>query len=242
MTGNCNLPLFSVIFRTMPKKLIIAIDGPAGSGKSTTAREVANRIGYVYIDTGAMYRAVTYVAIRENILRNHNAVIDFLKTSEISIVAAEGENRIIWNDEDITPKLRSLEVNDNVSEISSIPDVREELINKQRTVGNNGGVVMEGRDIGTVVFPQADLKFFLTASLDERARRRFKEVSVTEPVDEENIRRNLSERDDKDSGRSVSPLKKAEGAIEIDTSNLTFEEQVTMIVDTIRIAEKEIRN
>jgi cytidylate kinase len=101
---------------------------------------------------------------------------------------------------------------------------------------------MEGRDIGTVVFPQADLKFFLTASLDERARRRFKEVSVTEPVDEENIRRNLSERDDKDSGRSVSPLKKAEGAIEIDTSNLTFEEQVTMIVDTIRIAEKEIRN
>ncbi|MCC6549036.1 MAG: (d)CMP kinase [Ignavibacteriaceae bacterium] len=226
----------------MPKKLIIAIDGPAGSGKSTTAREVATRIGYVYIDTGAMYRAVTFIAIRENLLKNHAAVTEYLKASEISIVAAEGENRIIWNDEDITLKLRSLEVNDNVSEISSIPEVREELIVKQRMVGQSGGVVMEGRDIGTVVFPQADLKFFLTASLDERTKRRFKEVRGTEQVDEENIRKNLSERDDKDSGRSVSPLKKADGAIEIDTSDLTFEEQVTMIVDTIRKTEKEFRS
>lgn len=225
----------------MPKKLIIAIDGPAGSGKSTTAREVASRIGYVYIDTGAMYRAVTFIALRENILKDYAKVIEYLKSSEISIVAAEGENRIIWNDEDITPKLRSLDVNNNVSEISSIPEVRDELINKQRSIGKMGGVVMEGRDIGTVVFPQAELKFFLTASLDERTKRRFKEIRGTEQVDEDNIRKNLSERDDKDSGRSVSPLKKADGAIEIDTSNLTFEEQVTMIVDKIRTAEKEVR-
>lgn len=225
----------------MPKKLIIAIDGPAGSGKSTTAREVASRIGYVYIDTGAMYRAVTFIALRENILKDYSKVIEYLKSSEISIVAAEGENRIIWNDEDITPKLRSLDVNNNVSEISSIPEVRDELINKQRSIGKMGGVVMEGRDIGTVVFPQAELKFFLTASLDERTKRRFKEIRGTEQVDEDNIRKNLSERDDKDSGRSVSPLKKADGAIEIDTSNLTFEEQVTMIVDKIRTAEKEVR-
>lgn len=225
----------------MPKKLIIAIDGPAGSGKSTTAREVASRIGYVYIDTGAMYRAVTFIALRENILKDYAKVIEYLKSSEISIVAAEGENRIIWNDEDITPKLRSLDVNNNVSEISSIPEVRDELINKQRSIGKMGGVVMEGRDIGTVVFPQAELKFFLTASLDERTKRRFKEIRGTEQVDEDNIRKNLSERDDKDSGRSVSPLKKADGAIEIDTSNLTFEEQVTMIVEKIRTAEKEVR-
>ncbi|MCK6612622.1 MAG: (d)CMP kinase [Ignavibacteriales bacterium] len=223
----------------MPKKLIIAIDGPAGSGKSTTAREVASRIGYVYIDTGAMYRAVTFMALRENIIGSHAQVSLLLKSSEISIEASGGENKIFWNGEDITSRLRSLDVNENVSEISSIPDVREELIHKQRSIGRNGGVVMEGRDIGTVVFPHADLKFFLTASLEERTKRRYKEVVGTEKVDEANIRKNLSERDVKDSGRSVSPLKKADGAIEIDTSNLTFEEQVTMIVDKIRSAEEQ---
>lgn len=223
----------------MPKKLIIAIDGPAGSGKSTTARAVARHLGYVYIDTGAMYRAVTFLAIRENVLGDHNAVADMLKSGKITLRPGDTENLIFWNDEELTEHLRSYEVNSHVSEISSIPEVRDELTIQQREIGKGGGVVMEGRDIGTVVFPQADLKFFLTADIEKRAVRRHKEVTTkTEDISVERIKENLANRDQKDSSRKVNPLQRADGAIVIDTSHISFEEQVETIIRHVRQIEE----
>lgn len=224
----------------MPKKLIIAIDGPAGSGKSTTARAVARILGYVYIDTGAMYRAVTFLALREKILGNDTAIVDYLKSGRITLKPAEDGNQIFWNSEDLTDQLRSQEVNGNVSEISSIPQVREELTNQQREIGKQGGVVMEGRDIGTVVFPQADLKFYLTADIEKRAVRRHKEVTAkADNVSVEHIKENLATRDHKDSSRKVNPLQIAEGAIKIDTSHISFEEQVSLIIQHVRALEEQ---
>ncbi len=223
----------------MSKNLIIAIDGPAGSGKSTSAKLVAQKLGYLYIDTGAMYRAVTFLVLRNGIpLDNTNKIIDLAEKIEIKLEYVNGKTTVKVSGENITEDIRSQNVNSKVSEISKIEGVRTALVAKQREMKNlDNGIVMEGRDIGTVVFPNADIKVFLTASIEQRAKRRVKEfeekgisVSLIE------IKENIIHRDAIDSTRSVSPLKKAPDAVEIDTSKVTIEEQVNLILDLVKKA------
>ena len=220
----------------MSKNLVIAIDGPAGSGKSTTAQLVAQKLGFLYIDTGAMYRAITYLAIRNNVLGKNNKIIELAANSDIDLKFENGVTNITINGENLTDKIRTLDVNNNVSDVSKIEEVRKILVRKQRELGcKTTNVVMEGRDIATVVFPDADVKIFLTATLDERAKRRAKEYAVngTEiPVTE--IKNNLTNRDQIDSSREVSPLVKAEDAILVDTSYVTIEEQVDIILQEVK--------
>ncbi len=220
----------------MSKNLIIAIDGPAGSGKSTTAQLVAQKLDFVYIDTGAMYRAITHLAIRDNALGNQAKIIELAANSDIELKFENGVTNISINGENLTDKIRTLDVNKNVSDVSKIEEVRKILVKKQREIGSKTtGVVMEGRDIATVVFPNADVKIFLTATIDERAKRRAKEYAEngTEiPVLE--IKENLRNRDQIDSNREVSPLIKAEDAIVVDTSYVTIEEQVNIILNEVK--------
>lgn len=222
----------------MSKNLVIAIDGPAGSGKSTTAQLVAQKLGFVYIDTGAMYRAITYLAIREDALGNNDKIFELAANSDIELKFENGVTSISINGEDLTDKIRTLNVNRNVSDVSKIEEVRKILVRKQRKIGSKTtGVVMEGRDIATVVFPNADVKIFLTATIDERAKRRAKEYAENGseiPVTE--IKENLKNRDQIDSNREVSPLIKAEDAIEVDTSYVTIEEQVNIILNEVKRA------
>ena len=219
----------------MSKGLIIAIDGPAGSGKSTSAKLIAKKLGYLYIDTGAMYRAVNYLAIKNNVLDNESRIVELARKSNIELSYNENELIVFLNGQDITKEIRSPEVNSHVSEISKINAVRELLVEKQREMGTKGGVVMEGRDIGTVVFPNADVKIFLTASLDTRADRRTKEyIEKGSKVLVEEIKNNISSRDRIDSGRSNSPLTKAKDAVEIDTTNVTIDQQIKLILEVVK--------
>jgi cytidylate kinase len=222
----------------MSKKLIIAIDGPAGSGKSTSAKLVAQRLKYLYIDTGAMYRAVTLFALRNNLMGQNQLISELIKNLDIVLEFIDGETKITVNGEDVSNEIRSFEVNSNVSEISAIADVRKILVKKQQEMGKNGSVVMEGRDIGTVVFPNADVKIFLTAGIDERAQRRaleFSEKGTNIPV--EKVKENLKNRDFIDSHRSSSPLTKSPDAIMVDTSNTTIDQQVELIIAEVKKAE-----
>lgn len=225
----------------MSEKLIIAIDGPAGSGKSTTAKLLAKKLGYLYIDTGAMYRAVTLFAIKKNILDDEKKIIELASKLDIELKLEDGITKVFVNGKDVSEEIRSLEVNQNVSPVSKIEGVRKILVEKQKRIGQNGGVVMEGRDITTVVFPNADVKIFLTASIEERARRRALEFAQKgQEVDIEKVKQNIIERDRIDSSRSISPLTKSPDAIEVDTSNLTIEEQVDLILEeSKKIAEKK---
>jgi cytidylate kinase len=220
----------------MSKKLIIAIDGPAGSGKSTSAKLVAQKLNYLYIDTGAMYRTVTLLAIRNNVLNNTEAVIELTKNTQIELEFKEGITWVRVNGENVTEEIRLPEVNKNVSEISKIPEVRKLLVAKQREMIRTGiGVVMEGRDIGTVVFPDADVKIFMTATIDERAFRRTKEfIEKGKNVPLEDVKKNLEERDTIDSSRSVSPLTMAYDAVLVDTSKVTIDEQVNIILEKVK--------
>ena len=226
----------------MSKRLIVAIDGPAGSGKSTSAKLVAQKLGYLYIDTGAMYRAVTFLAIQNNVLNNFDAVIKIAETSKINLKFLNGITQVSVDGVNITDNIRTAEVNSKVSEVSKIKEVREALVAQQKEMAmKDGGVVMEGRDIGTVVFPDADVKIFLTATIEQRAKRRAKEYEekgVEVSVDD--VKNNLVKRDQIDSTREISPLSKADDAIVVDTSKVTIQEQVDIILDKIRIiAEKK---
>ena len=219
----------------MPEKLIVAIDGPAGSGKSTSARLVAQRLGYLYIDTGAMYRAITYLAIKNNILDNEQAVIDLTEKTDLRLEFRNGITTVYVNGEDITEEIRSPEVNLKVSDISKIAGVRKILVRKQREMGKHRGVVMEGRDISTVVFPDAEVKIFMTASINERAKRRAKEyLEKGKNISLDEIKENLTQRDKIDSGRDVSPLTMASDAVEVNTSDVSIEEQLNIIMEEIR--------
>lgn len=225
----------------MSEKLIIAIDGPAGSGKSTTAKLLAKKLGYLYIDTGAMYRAVTLYAIKNNLLDDEKKIIELAKHLNIVLKFENGQTKVSVNGKDVTEEIRSLEVNQNVSPVSKIEGVRKILVEKQKEMGKDGGVVMEGRDITTVVFPNADVKIFLTATIDERAKRRALEFEQKgQPVDIEKVKQNILERDRIDSSRDVSPLTKSPDAVEIDTSNLSIEQQVDLILEeTKKVANKK---
>lgn len=219
----------------MSKNLIIAIDGPAGSGKSTTAKIIAQKLGYLYIDTGAMYRAITFLAIKNKILGNQEKIVELAESCEIKLNFTNGKTNIKVNDEDLTDKIRTVDVNKYVSDVSKIENVRKVLVKKQREIGLSGpGIVMEGRDITTVVFPDADVKIFLTATLDERAIRRAKEYAENgTEIPVANIKENLHKRDTIDSNRKVSPLRKVEDAIVVDTSYVTIDEQVKIILDMV---------
>jgi len=225
----------------MSKKLIIAIDGPAGSGKSTSAKLVAKRLNYLYIDTGAMYRAVTLFVLRNNLLGKNVEIVELAKSLNIVLNFVEGETKITVNGQDVSKEIRSFEVNSNVSDISAIEGVRKILVRKQQEMGKDGRVVMEGRDISTVVFPNADVKIFITAGIEERAQRRaleFIEKGDNVPINK--VKENLKSRDFIDSNRAASPLTKAPDSIEIDTSNTTIEEQVDLIVEEVKkIANKK---
>ena len=224
----------------MQKKIIVAIDGPAGSGKSTTAKLLAQRLNYLYIDTGAMYRTVTLFAIRNNILGNEEAIIALSEKLDIVLEFIKGETRVTVSGEDVSQAIRSFEVNQNVSDVSKIEGVRKILVKKQQEMGRNGGVVMEGRDITTVVFPDADVKIYLTAEIDERAKRRtleYAQKGTKLPISE--VKENLQRRDLIDSNREVSPLTQSPDAIEVDTSNVTVAEQVNIILGHAQRIAKE---
>jgi len=227
----------------MSKNLIIAIDGPAGSGKSTTAKIVAQKLDFLYIDTGAMYRAMTYLALRNNILDDEKKVVELADRCEIELDFINGVTQVKVNGENLTDYIRTIDVNKNVSKISKIEGLRKILVKKQREMATKGnGVVMEGRDIGTVVFPEADVKVFLTAIIDERARRRAKEYAENGkhvPLNE--IKSNLQYRDITDSNREASPLVKAEDAVLVDTSDVSIEEQVEMILDEVQNTANKLR-
>lgn len=219
----------------MPQKLIVAIDGPAGSGKSTSAMLVAQKLGYLYIDTGAMYRAITFLAIKNN-LTDENEISRLAEKTDLKLDFVDGKTKVFVDGLEITDEIRLPEVNERVSEISKIEKVREILVQKQREMGHGDrGVVMEGRDIGTVVFPDADVKFFMTASIEERAKRRMKEYAQKNiNITLEEVKKNLMNRDKIDSGRKVSPLTKADGAIEVNTSDVSIDEQVNIILSEIK--------
>ncbi len=221
------------------KKIIIAIDGYSGCGKSSTAKALARRFGYKYIDSGAMYRGITHLLLESGVdLDDHDQVADAIAHIELDFhIAADGNSHLYEKEVDLEPFLRTMEVNRSVSKVSAIAVVREKLVAQQQKFGAQRGIVMDGRDIGTVVFPSADLKLFLTADIAIRAARRQKqlmgsgiEVSLDEIID------NFKERDRIDTTREVSPLTKAEDAIEIDTSHITFEDQVERIVNLAETA------
>jgi CMP/dCMP kinase len=218
----------------MLKKIIIAIDGPAGSGKSTAAKNIAQKLGFTYLDTGAMYRAITFIALRKGIAENIPAVIDMARKINLKLRFENGVTRVFVDDEEVTEQIRSSEVNGKVSDISKIPEVRTELVKIQKRLGEEGNIVAEGRDVTTVVFPDADLKIFLTATIDVRAKRRLKEFQdKNSSITLEEVKANLEKRDKIDSGREISPLKKADDAIEFDNSNFTPEQDYEFLLNKI---------
>lgn len=217
------------------QKIVIAIDGYSGCGKSSTAKAVAKILGYTYIDSGAMYRAATlYFLQRQVDLSDGESIDKALKHIEISFHTdpETGFQETYLNGKNVEQEIRSMEVSDFVSEVSKIKEVRKELVSQQQQLGKAKGVAMDGRDIGTVVFPDAELKVFMTADLEIRARRRQKElIDKGQEVTLEEIIRNLAERDKIDSTRAESPLFRAEDAVEVDTSYLDFDDQVKKIVE-----------
>lgn len=213
---------------------IVAIDGPAGAGKSTVVRQVAQTLGLLYLDTGAMYRAITWLVLKSGIAINDEAAIaELVSQSQIDISGNPAMTRVAINGEDITTEIRSLEVTEQVSAVSAQPMVRQELVRRQQAYGRRGGIVMDGRDIGTCVFPDAELKIFLTASVQERARRRQQDLKNQghAEVALEALEQAIYERDLKDSTRRIAPLRKAIDAIEIQTDALTIDEVVHQIVN-----------
>lgn len=218
------------------KQISIAIDGPAASGKSTTARLLANKLGYMHIDTGAMYRAVTLKALENHIdVNNEDQLAELASQCDISFQRGSEGNRIVLNGRDVTKEIRTPEVTANVSVVSSHPKVREIMVELQRKLAAHGGVVLDGRDIGTVVLPNAEVKVFLIADVAERAKRRVHDLErVGIDADERQVEQELLERDRKDSSRTTGPLKKADDAIVIDTTHLTIEEQVDTIFNYVQ--------
>ena len=219
---------------------LIAIDGVAASGKSTTAKKLAGELGYHYLDTGAMYRAVALNLINNRIGKDDNyAVISSLETVDIKVECKNDQMKIYLGDEEVSEKIRANEVSKLTSQISAIPEVRRMMVELQRALVKSNDFIVEGRDIGTVVFPDADMKFFLTASVEERAKRRFAELKEDENVKTlEEIEKEIEERDLRDSTRTTSPLLRAEDAIRVDTTDMTVNEQVKHLT---RLIHTEMR-
>ncbi|MYN69945.1 (d)CMP kinase [Streptococcus suis] len=214
------------------KSIQIAIDGPASSGKSTVAKIIAKQLGYTYLDTGAMYRSATFLALKNGIeVTNQEKIVQLLESNPIRFGRDEnGEQLVFVGDYDVTLPIRDNQVTNNVSAVAALPLVREKLVHLQQEIAQAGGIVMDGRDIGTVVLPQAELKIFLIASVEERALRRFKENTERGiETDLETLKEEIAARDFKDSNRAVSPLKAADDAITFDTTGVSIEGVVTFI-------------
>lgn len=227
----------------MNKKITIAIDGFSSTGKSTVAKQLAKELGYVYVDTGAMYRAVTLYALRKQFISEDNFDISAL-IAELPLVSLKfifnpelGFGEMYLNGENVEKEIRQMEVSQYVSKVAAIPEVRQMLVAQQQEMGKEKGIVMDGRDIGTVVFPDAELKIFMTASAEERAQRRFKELSERgEEVTYEEVLKNVQERDHLDTTRKDSPLVKAQDAKEIDNSHLSLSGQFERILELYNAA------
>lgn len=221
----------------MKETVQIAIDGPAGAGKSTVAKILAQELGFIYIDTGAMYRALTYKLMEQNLnINDISSIITLAQNINITFDNRKGfKNQLVFCDgQDITQLIRSPGVNNLVSKVASIPEIREIMVQKQRNLSMTANVIMDGRDIGTVVLPNAKYKFFLTASLEERATRRLKELREKGyDVQYESVVKEISKRDYQDATRDVAPLKPAQDAIIIDTSNFTLAEVVAKITKIV---------
>ena len=224
------------------RKITIALDGHSSCGKSTMAKDLAKELGYIYVDTGAMYRAVTLYAMRHNLIKADGSIEQQglraqLPQIEIAfqLNPTTGRPETLLNGENVEKEIRTMEVSAHVSPIATLPFVREKLVEQQQKMGEGGGVVMDGRDIGTVVFPHAELKVFVTASAEVRAERRFKELKEKGmEADYNEILANVKERDYIDSHRETSPLRKADDAIELDNSNMTIDEQRQWLLSQAR--------
>ncbi|MDY2586915.1 (d)CMP kinase [Winogradskyella aquimaris] len=223
------------------KKIVIAIDGFSSTGKSTIAKQLAKKLNYIYVDTGAMYRAVTYYALQHHLIGDDFFLSDELieSLSEIKITfkfnESLGFSEVYLNGKNIEKAIRTLEVSRYVSPVATISEVRKKLVEQQQLMGKDKGIVMDGRDIGTVVFPNAELKIFMTASAETRAQRRYKElIERGHDLSYEEVLENVTTRDRIDSTREDSPLVKAEDAIEIDNSDLTIEEQVETLLKLVK--------
>jgi cytidylate kinase len=213
----------------LTKRITIAIDGPAGAGKSTLARRIADKLGYVYVDSGAMYRAVALWALRANVALSDMHRLEQL-ASAAHIEFAPGGGTVLLNEEDVTSAIRTPEVSQAASEVSLVPAVRRALVRKQREIGEKVSIVMEGRDIGTVVFPDATVKIFLDAIPEERATRRANEIALPAEI----VERQIRERDQRDRGRAESPLVQAPDAIYVDSTGLGIEEVEAAVLKIIR--------
>ena len=217
------------------KQVAIAVDGPAGAGKSSISKVVAKELGLVYIDTGAMYRAAALYAIKHSIPITEPALIPHLDEIEIELKNQGEVQQVLLNGEDVTGKIREPEVSMGASTIATIPAVRLKLVDLQRDMAKKCSVIMDGRDIGTYVLPDADVKIYLTASIEERAKRRFLEMQEKGmECDMETLREDIRKRDEQDSGRAFAPLRRAEDAILLDSSDMTFDEVVATMIGYIQ--------
>lgn len=220
---------------TLNKKVAIAIDGPAAAGKSTVAKIVAKKLSYIYIDTGAMYRALTLAALEKSIDVNHeDQLVDLLDKVEIELIQNDEGQNVMMNQKDVTLDIRTQHVSNQVSYIAKHPRIRKEMVKRQQNLAGKRDVVMDGRDIGTHVLPHAEVKVFLIATVEERAKRRYEEnIEKGFPTDIEELKREIQQRDEIDSKRDVAPLIKADDAIEIDTTSLSIEEVAGIILEKV---------
>ena len=224
---------------TDSKKINIALDGYSSCGKSTIAKRLARSLGYTYVDTGAMYRGVTLYALREGLFSGHEPMVEEIarRLPEIELrfaIHPDGQH-LLLNDEDVEREIRGMEVSEHVSPVATIPEVRSALTRQQQAMARQKGVVMDGRDVGTTILPDAELKIFVTARPEVRARRRFDELTAKgESVTFDSVLANVRERDRIDSGRTVSPLRQAEDALVLDNSDMTVDQQQAWVEDRVR--------
>ncbi|WP_240968174.1 (d)CMP kinase [Paenibacillus aquistagni] len=221
----------STLYQQKNTRFNIAIDGPAGAGKSTVARHVARKLGYIYIDTGAMYRAVALHMLEQGIRPSEpSKAKQAMKDVRIELLPGEDGQRVLLNGLDVTRQIRTPEISLMASQFAQHEDVREQLVAMQRELATKKGIVMDGRDIGTIVLPSAEFKWFLTASVDERAKRRYAELKDKSEVTLEQLKHEIAERDRQDENRAISPLRQAEDALLLDTTHMSIDEIVELMV------------
>ncbi|WP_296078844.1 (d)CMP kinase [uncultured Eubacterium sp.] len=213
----------------------VAIDGPAGAGKSTIAKAAAKELGFIYVDTGALYRAVAYNAVKTGAIDDEQKIINMLDSTKVELKYVNGVQAVYLNGEDVSAFIRTPEISMGASKVSAIPQVRAFLLNLQREIASTNNVIMDGRDIATVVLPNADVKIFLFASPECRAERRYKElIEKGESVSFDDVLKDVNQRDYQDSHREIAPLKPSDDSIMADTSELTLQESIDLIVNTIK--------
>ena len=213
----------------------VAIDGPAGAGKSTIAKAAAKELGFIYVDTGALYRAIAYNAVKTGAIDDEQKIINMLDSTKVELKYVNGVQAVYLNGEDVSAFIRTPEISMGASKVSAIPQVRAFLLNLQREIASTNNVIMDGRDIATVVLPNADVKIFLFASPECRAERRYKElIEKGEEVSFDDVLKDVNQRDYQDSHREIAPLKPSDDSIMADTSELTLQESIDLIVNTIK--------